>query len=135
MNREGLLHPDVDERWMGVVFPGGLFEPTGEWVLAGDASPRTRPGGGGSGMPRQVKVWRLKSGVMEPPMPEDVLKPGLLEEAIGPSQPTRDEFREALSDIRKMYEAAKGAGFKHAHKGAGLKLAKWMRYMAEEGGS
>lgn len=133
MKAAGLLHPDLDERWMGVVFSSKkLFDWTGEYIEVDEASPRSRGGGGGG---RPIRVWRLQPDVTALRWPRDVPRPGLLEEALGPSQPTRDEFRDALSDIRVMQQTASAAGFKHKNKSAGIKLARWMRYMAEEGGS
>jgi hypothetical protein len=66
------LHEDLDERWMGAVFPGRLFEWTGDWLEIEDSSPRTRPGGGGG---RNIRIWKLKYGMPPPIPPGDVEKP------------------------------------------------------------
>jgi hypothetical protein len=111
MSRAGLLHRDLDERWMGAVFPGGLFEPTGEWALAGDASPRTRPGGGGSGMPRRIRLWRIKSGVTLPSSPESVEKPPSLPERRTLAVPPPETLRAGLDEMRKLHTMAVAGGY------------------------
>jgi hypothetical protein len=130
MDAAGLLHSDLDERWMGVVFSyPEYFEYTGERVEVEEASPRSRGGGGGG---RPVRLWRLKPGVRLPSVPYNVSKPGLLSEALGPSRPTKHVIAMALDDIRSMQAIAKEHGFKHKHHAESVQLAKYMRYLAEE---
>ena len=131
MKKAGLLHPDLDERWMGVVFTKkSLFEWTGEYLEVEQASPRSRGGGGGG---RPIRVWRLQSGVTLPPEPKNVPKPGLLSEVLGPPKPDRKVFKSAMDDLRRMAKTAKKAGFEFSDIEASKKLGSWLRYQADVG--
>lgn len=131
MKEAGLLHPDLDERWMGVVFSKKtLFKWTKRYLEVDQASPRSRGGGGGG---RPIRVWELQKGVVLPPEPKNVPKPGLLSEVLGPPKPDRKVFKAAMADLRKMQQAATKAGFKFSDVDASKKLGTWLRYQSEIG--
>jgi hypothetical protein len=129
-----ILHKNIDERWMGVVFrQKETFRPTGEKVLAGDASPRTRPGGGGAGMPRLINIWELMPEAECPDFPSAVEKPPILTKDVIPRTPSDRDIHLFFEDLMRMQSAAMEQGFEYENAEEDNRVARWLSYMRERG--
>jgi len=131
MKQRGMLHQDIDERWMGTAFKApSLFVWTGKYIEVEEASPRKRGGGGGG---RPIRVWKLAPGVTALPEPDAMPKPIAFADLEEPPKPQKKDFQAALDDLREMARFAKDHGFEFSNLDAGKKLSAWLRYQAAMG--
>lgn len=120
-----LMHPNLDERWLGAVFSCKLFEWTGKMVSVHDASPRTRSSGGGG---RAIREWKLRPGGTMPQLPTWI--GSIPRKYSGPKKPSSQTIQFALTSMRVMHQHAVAAG--HIPDPAVTEVAQWLKSIAEE---
>jgi hypothetical protein len=116
------LHPDLDERWIGSVFPGKSFEWTGEYLPVDKASPRTRGTQGGG---RPIRVWRIREGAVAPradawigPKPDAFQRLPVPEPAV---------LRGALGEIKSFVNICKKMAPTYAESPELKTLVSWLK--------